>query len=353
VCCLDEEGAWASELKQRGVAVSALHRTPGFHPALGLKIAALADRHQASAVHCHHYSPFVYGRLAMMRRRGLGMVFTEHGRLHDGAPSLKRRVINAGAAWLPGFYCAVSEDLRAHMIAEGFPASRVRVVHNGINSGRAITATERAAVRNALGVPLHAYVVGTIARLDPVKDLPTLIAAFDRMHPSVPNAQLVIVGDGSERIPLEQLVRARGLGDCVRLLGARANARHLLPAFDVYVNTSITEGISVTILEAMAAALPVVATRVGGTTEVVTPDAGVLVDARDPASVARGLLAVARMPDRGRLMAECGRSRVQTTFSAARMTATYVDLYRRCGHSRRQTFVSGGSDFSQLLQHPE
>ena len=107
-------------------------------------------------------------------------------------------------------------------------------------------------------------VIGTIARLDPVKDLGTLIRAVAELSRHVA-ATLVVVGDGSERAALETLARDLGVSDRVRFLGQRDDAREWLAGCDVYVNSSISEGVSLTILEAMAAALPVIATRVGGT----------------------------------------------------------------------------------------
>src|SRR5262245_5325933 len=80
VCCLDNQGAWASELISLGVPVVALHRSPGFRPEVGLEIGRVAEKHGVDVLHCHHYSPFVYGQLAALMRRGLSVVFTEHGR---------------------------------------------------------------------------------------------------------------------------------------------------------------------------------------------------------------------------------------------------------------------------------
>lgn len=132
VCCLDQPGAWASELTESGVPVIALRRDPGFHPDVGRRIARIADEHRIDLLHCHHYSPFIYGQLAALMRRNLSVVFTEHGRLSDAKPSLKRRLVNPLIGRLPSAIFAVSADLRRHMIAEGLPAARVRVVHNGI-----------------------------------------------------------------------------------------------------------------------------------------------------------------------------------------------------------------------------
>src|SRR4051794_805843 len=87
VICLDEEGAWSPELEAHGIPVVALRRQPGFRPGLGLKIARTARQFGASILHCHHYSPFVYGKIAAAVMPGLRVVFTEHGRLSDGPPS--------------------------------------------------------------------------------------------------------------------------------------------------------------------------------------------------------------------------------------------------------------------------
>ena len=135
VLCLDDPGAWAGEVLAAGVPLEALGRRPGFRPSVGLAIASAARRFGADAIHCHQYTPFVYGQLAALVRRRLRVVFTEHGRLSDAPPSPKRRLANALFARLGGRFYAVSRDLRRHLLAEGFPAARVGVVYNGIQPG--------------------------------------------------------------------------------------------------------------------------------------------------------------------------------------------------------------------------
>src|SRR5439155_26706916 len=113
------------------------------------------------------------------------------------------------------------------------------------------------------------FLVGTVGRLDPVKDLPTLLEAFALFRARASeSATLVVIGDGAQREPLEHRARALGLERHVRFAGYRADVQRLLPAFDLYVNSSIHEGVSLTILEAMAASVPVIATHVGGNVEV-------------------------------------------------------------------------------------
>src|SRR2546425_505366 len=125
VCCLDEPGLRARELTDRGIPVATLNRTPGFHPSLGRGIGKIARRHRADVLHCHHYSPFVYGRIATVLSPRLRLVFTEHGRLSDGPPSRKRQLVNPLLGRLPGLLYAVSDALRASMMAEGFPGRRI------------------------------------------------------------------------------------------------------------------------------------------------------------------------------------------------------------------------------------
>lgn len=326
VCCLDEPGLWAPELDGIGVEVHALDRQPGFHPSLGKAIAELGRRHRATLIHAHHYSPFVYSCISKVWRSDVSVVFTEHGRVSDAPPSSKRRLANGVLSRLPSRVFSVSANLREHMIGEGFPAARVEVIPNGIAIRPPVDAEERAKVRAALGVAPSEFVVGTIARLNPVKDLVTLVGAVAALAADVP-VTAVVIGDGPERDALGTAAAARGVGSRVRFLGHRDDARDWLAGFDAFVNSSISEGVSLTILEAMSAGLPVVATAVGGTPEVVVAECGRLVPARDPGAIAAALRELAADADLRRRLGEAGRARVESTFSLDRMIATYRDVY--------------------------
>lgn len=330
VCCLDDRGSWATELQTCGIEVVELRRQPGFRPALSQAIAGLIRAHRVSVVHAHHYSPFVYGSLARLWRPRTRIVFTEHGRLSDAPPSRKRRVMNRVLAKLSSATFAVSADLRTHLIGEGFTPSAVEVIYNGIDVGPLPDAALRQSTREALGLHEDTVAIGAIARLDPVKDLATLIRAVALVSREI-SVALVIVGDGPERRALEGVAAEAGMQSHVRFLGYRQDARQWLAACDVYVNSSISEGVSLTILEAMAAGLPVVATRVGGTPEVVDESCGRLVLARDAQALAGVLRELAGDPAlRGRL-GRTARARVETQFTLDRMVGAYRDVYRRLG----------------------
>jgi glycosyltransferase involved in cell wall biosynthesis len=227
----------------------------------------------------------------------------------------------------------VSEDLKRFMLQEGFAADRVRVIYNGIATGPAPTTAERQAFRAGIGIPPDAIVVGSIARLDPVKHLESLIEAI-RILEDGRQVMALIVGDGPERARLEALAAAGGVQSRVRFTGYRADARDWLRACDMYVNCSTSEGVSLTILEAMAASLPVIVTAVGGTPEVVTADCGLLIPPRDARALAGAVGQLAADPEGARARGAAGRARVEALFTIERMVASYADVYRELDESR-------------------
>jgi L-malate glycosyltransferase len=327
VCCLDEEGSWGEGLRTEQIDVTALRRQDGFRPMLGRAIARVAARHRVSVVHCHHYSPFVYASIAKLWMPSLNIIFTEHGSLSDAPASPKRRLANRVLAHAPRRVVTVSADLREHLVAEGFPADKVGVIYNGIEAGPPPDASARQRMRELLSIPDDMLVAATVARLDPVKDLGTLIHAMAQ-QPRPARLLLLVIGDGSERGALEALTRETGADAAVRFLGHREDARDLLAGCDLYVNSSISEGISLTILEAMAARLAVVATRAGGTPEILDETCGRLVPLRDPAALGA---AIATLGADATLRAELGRAaraRVEARFTLDRMVAQYRDVYR-------------------------
>jgi glycosyltransferase involved in cell wall biosynthesis len=328
VCCLDEEGTWADELKEHDVSVTALHRTGGFRPSLGRSVAGAAMRHRATVIHCHHYSPFVYGCVARIWSPRCRVIYTEHGRLDDTPPSMKRRFANRVLRHVPREVFAVSHDLGRYMVAQGFARARVGVIYNGIDVGPLPDRCARSAARNALRLEDDVLVVGTVARLDPVKDLGTLIRAVAALVPEMRIA-LLVIGDGPEKDGLQALAATLGVCPHVHFLGHRSDARALLAGCDLFANTSISEGISLTILEAMAAGLPIVATEVGGTPEILDTTCGRFVPARNAANVTDALRALAVAPAARQSLGTAARQRVEARFTLDRMVREYRDAYYR------------------------
>jgi glycosyltransferase involved in cell wall biosynthesis len=337
VCCLDEPGSWADTLEQAGIFIATLNRKPGFHPLLGRQVAEVARQYGATILHCHHYSPFVYGALAALWRP-LRVIFTEHGRLADAPPSRKRRIANRVWARIPSAVFSVSDDLRSHMIAEGFSKNRVAVIRNGIDPLIVPTEDARRKARASLGLDDDQCALGAVGRLDPVKSLDTLLAAVSVLGGRLPRLRVFAIGEGTERSRLERLAAERGLEDRVRFMGHREDVRQLLPGLDLYVNTSSFEGISLTILEAMAAEVAVIATAVGGTPEVVVNrTTGLLVPPRDSDALAAAIEELVASAAQRNEFGAAGRRRVEEFFTISRMVDEYAAVYENLGAAVTET----------------
>jgi glycosyltransferase involved in cell wall biosynthesis len=213
---------------------------------------------------------------------------------------------------------------------EGIPPGRVGLVYNGIDLGRfANDSSLRAPVRRELGLAAEDLVILQVARLDYLKDHATAVRTVRRVAQQRPDARLVLVGEGPEGPKIRELVGRASLTDRVLSLGLRHDVPRLLAAADLVLLTSISEGIPLTLIEAMAAGLPVVATRVGGVGEVVEDGkTGLLAPAGDDAGLARHLLRLAGAPGEAREMGRLGRARAAAFFSEGVMHDRYSELYR-------------------------
>ena len=328
VCCLDEPGEWAAEVTKLNIPVISLARQPGFHPSLSVRLGEVLKTQRIEVIHCHHYSPYVYGLLAAVLHPSVRVVFTEHGRLHGAGISPKRRLVNPVLSRWPARIYAVSAALKQDMVAEGFPQKAIEVLYNGIELGHRPRPAERSAMRAAIGVPPDALVIGTVARLDPVKNLNVLLEARSILGARFPAARIVIAGEGPERDALRDRAKALGVGDVTVFTGYRTDIRALMAAFDVYVNCSTYEGVSLTILEAMATTLPVVAAEVGGNPEVVVENETGLLVAQRPYAFASAIATLAANPAQRHAMGEAGRWRVKRHFTIERMVNDYAAAYQ-------------------------
>jgi glycosyltransferase involved in cell wall biosynthesis len=205
----------------------------------------------------------------------------------------------------------------------------VRIVRNGVDATRFKPLLDRDGVREQHGYGPTDLVFGAVSRLTPVKDHPALLEAFDTVSKRHPQSRLLVVGDGLERPLIEEQVRQRGLADRVRLVGHRDDVPPWLGIMDVLVHPSLMEGMSNAVLEAMAAALPVVATAVGGTPEIVQHGVtGLLVPPATPQALAGAMMSYVEN-DRARLAhGAAGRERAEKDFPLTNTVAGYVGVYR-------------------------
>ena len=228
---------------------------------------------------------------------------------------------------------AVGEAVRGALIAnEGIPASRVEVLFNGVRLEPYRAAVNdpalRATVRRELGLADSDFVVVQVARLNELKDHATAARTIARTTRQAANIRWLVVGDGELRTALEATVRDNGIGNVTQLLGTRRDVPRLLAAADACLLSSISEGIPLTLIEAMASRLPVVSTDVGGVAEVVVPEiTGLLAPAGDDARLAEHLIQLDA--DRA-LAARLGRNgavRAEDLFSFERMADGYAQVF--------------------------
>lgn len=332
VCCLEDPGELAAELDGSSVPVVSL-RKHGFSPGTVARLAGRLRRERVRIVHTHNPGAHLYGALAAKLAGVPAVVHTRHGPRVDASHSslFFRRWLWDWTRTAVG----VSQDT-AQLLARsaGIGAEKVTMIANGVPVPR-IRAEDRAAVRGEFGIPMEAPTAGIVARLSPEKEHRTLLAAFAPLITKLPGAHLLIVGDGPLRGALEAQAQEAGIARQVHFTGFRTDVDRMLAAMDVFVLCSRFEGTSLTLLEAMGAGLPIVATAVGGTPEVVgSPENAFLVPAGDAEALGRALITALSQPEAARAMAARAQARMKAQYGIDCMTRQYEELYQR---------VQGGS----------
>jgi glycosyltransferase involved in cell wall biosynthesis len=226
-------------------------------------------------------------------------------------------------------FLAISAAVRNRLIADGIPASKVAVAHEGVDVERMVNLSA-GNVHAALFLPTHSPVVGNVGALVPQKAQHHLIDAAAIVVRQVPDVRFVILGDGELRHALEEQIRHRHLERHVFLAGFRADVLELIKDFDVFALSSVQEGMCTSLIDAMAASKPAVATAVGGVPEVVADgETGFLVPPRDDQAMADRLVALLKDEALRRRMGAAGLARARRMFTVERMVQETVAAYER------------------------
>lgn len=326
IVCLDGYTSFAKKITRPGVGIYSLNKPPGLALATHLKLWKLLRQLRPAILHTYNLSAIEYTLTAAL----VGVpirVHAEHGR--DAADpegrNRKHNLLRFLMTPLVDCYIPVSSDLQRWLNdVIHVPQSKNMLIKNGVD-------TE--AFRPVAGAqPKANFVIGTVGRIQNVKNHIGLIDAFIRLREDMPaersRLRLAIVGDGPLLPTVREKVRAAGISDVVWLPGARTDIADIIQTFSVFVLPSIAEGTPVTLLEAMSAGLPVVATRVGGVPEVVVNDAtGKLVPANDAAALAAGIADYIRQPELVAQHGAAGRKRIEHHYSMEAMLVAYANLY--------------------------
>ena len=331
IVCLFHEGALAAEARAAGLRVDVAHKSAGLDFRAAGRLRRLFGQARIDVLHTHNAVAHYYAALAAVGLRVGRIVNTRHGMgpsSRGGRMRLLYRVALAGTASVVAVCHAARDEFARTSTA---PESKLAVVPNGvpIQHLEARTDTARRALLAELGRPSDTFVLGTVGRLSPVKDHLTLLRALASLRQSGRQVDLVIVGDGETRAAIERTVQELQLGDCVHLLGMRPDVPRLLAAMDAFVLTSLSEGYSLALVEASAAALPVVATRVGGNAEIIADETtGLLVRAGDAPAIAAALVRLVDEPPLRERLGAAGRDWALRHASIEAMGEAYGRLYQ-------------------------
>ena len=337
VALTEIEPSFAQRIQRHDVELIALHKPPGHGIQLYPKLLEVFRRLKPAIVHSRNLAALE----AQVPAWWAGVpvrIHGEHGRDSDDPNGTVRRYQWIRRAHRPfvHHHVALSRELGDYLLRRvGVPSTRVTQIINGVDTVRFHPA---AGGRGALaGFPFldpARFVVGTVGRMKTVKAQPLLARAFVRALELAPvlreRLRLVMIGDGPLRAEAQQVLDAAGVAQLAWLPGERADVPDVMRALDGFVLPSLAEGISNTILEAMATALPVLATRVGGNAELVAEgETGDIVPAGDVEALAAALIRLSTDPVRAATMGRAGRVRVEKLFSLPAMVQAYRDLYDR------------------------
>jgi sugar transferase (PEP-CTERM/EpsH1 system associated) len=337
IVCLQGYTDFRKRLQRKNVAIHDMAKRDGHDPGVYWRLFRIFRQLRPAIVHTRNLSAMEVQAVAALA--GVpGRVHGEHGRdtydLHgrNRKYNLLRRLVRP----FIGHYIAVSQDLQNWLMsAVGVKRGNISQIYNGVDSIRFRPAqTPRAQLGPPGFFDENNIVIGSVGRMAAVKDYPNLVQAFLKLLHQDPTLRdrlrLLIVGEGETRNTCLRVMNQHGVGQLAWLPGERSDIPELMAAMDIFVLPSLGEGISNTILEAMATGLPVIATRVGGNPELVQEGiTGRLVPPADPDALAQALLEYVRDDDRRHAHGRAAREIIDRQFSIPAMVQDYLSVYDR------------------------
>lgn len=329
VCCLNEPGKFAPQAERAGIEVLAFHKRHAVDPPVVARLADTFRRRSVDVVHTHLWGANLWGRIAARLARVGRVVITEHS-LDDWKRGhhffIDRRLASSAHELI-----AVSQQVRDFYERHSVGLGRWRVIYNGVDTTRPV-ARGRGESYRALGIPEDSPVVGMLGRIVAAKAPEVFLEAIAIAARRVPALRALVIGDGPLRGDAEKHSRRLGIAERTLFTGVREDVPELLAGMDVLAFSSTREGLSIAMLEAMAAGVPVVATNVGGNPELIESGvSGELVPVGDAQALATNIVEIVLDKRRSERLRANARRRVEDHFSLATMAASHEALY--CGES--------------------
>lgn len=322
-----EQGAYAREASRRGLIVETIHESSALDFNVLRQIIRLIDRHQIRIVHTHDFRSDLFGFLAA-RWRGVSLVGTAHGWIDN---SLKSRAMN----WIDKHLLrnmdrtiAVSRGTLACLWDDHSPSSSV-VIPNALRTNDYVAKPESASFRERCGFSERDLLIANVGRLSPEKGQDRFLRAGPGILDQFPQARLILIGVGPMQPELERLAFQLGIAERVHFMGYMDDMCAVYPALDLVVQSSHTEGMPNVLLEALLLEVPIVATAVGGTGEIVTHHRhGLLVPPGEAATIETAIIQALNHPECMKAMAREGACRVRSAFDHEQRVARLIELYQ-------------------------
>jgi glycosyltransferase involved in cell wall biosynthesis len=336
IVCIETAGTLAATAEALGATVVSAGKRPGVQWGLRRTLREIFKRLRPDVVHTHQVGALFYAGPAARKVGVPAIIHTEHGKHY--AARFRTRILGRIAARSAQRFCCVAGDVadevKRYRIA---PEGKLTVVPNGIDTARFLAPPD-AQLRRSLGIPEGAPVVGTIGRLCEVKRQDVLLKAFATLRRGVPDAHLILVGEGPLRGELERLARELGVARVTHLAGYQSQPERFLPLMNVFALTSRSEGMPLAVLEAWAAGVPVVASAVGGLPELIEQDrTGLLFPALDEDALAAAVGRLLLDRASAAAMGTRGREWVQSQYTLDRMAQRYRQHYLELLRAARGT----------------
>lgn len=332
ILCLTEAGEFARHIRSRSCRVIEFHKRAGNDIRLVRRMATAIKESGVDLLHARGWATLLETAVAARLAGVRATIYGFHGKTANDLSKIRllRWVAQAIGVRSYDRLVTLNRRMREDFAAETFvPRERIRVIANGVDHELFHPGMDREELRRRFGIPVERYVIGTVGRLDPVKNHEVILDALTLFSHTEGRPFLLIVGEGETRTRLEDMVKRLGLEDDVRFIGYSNDTASLLACMDVYVQSSLYEGFSNTVLEAMSTGLPVVVTDVGGTRDLVDEGReGFFFAPTDPPQLARF---VRRLWDDHVLrqrMGQQARARVCKDFVLRSMVDAYESMYR-------------------------
>jgi L-malate glycosyltransferase len=330
VCCFKAKGEIGVQMEKSGFEVVDFHveRHYRFSPGIIRRLYAVMKERDIHVVRAHKYSASLYGRIAA-KLAGVPVVITSvHGNYRKDL-RFERKIANKMLSRVTDRIVAMSESIRADIIKyDNIDPEKVLVIKNGVDTVLFSPLANAGGIREKLALKDNETVIGFVGRLVPAKGLSYLISAFENVKMELGHVKLLIVGSGHLMEPLKVMVRDKGLSNDIIFLGERTDIPQLLGVMDLFVMPSIAEGLPNALLEAMAAARPVLVTCAGGMGEIIEDGVnGLVVPVGDMASLSGGLRKLVKDSSFAQALGAAARQCIENKYSIRATARAWEDLY--------------------------